>query len=182
LRLAGRALIKRQTFPGCRIVKTTTSTRSSDSPINHRRSSFAVEWLWSSAISTNGSSNAVIPSSKLTRCLRRLEAAFVSSQSNRINSMYRKARPSSNSPRTARVHFRCGSRVRSPGLRPPDYSDVFSSLPAERAIRRMTSFHEAIAVAFDGDDLSAVDEAIHQGDHASGVGEDVGPLGKDFVG
>jgi len=46
----------------------------------------------------------------------------------------------------------------------------------------MTSFHEAIAVAFDGDDLSAVDEAIHQGDHASGVGEDVGPLGKDFVG
>ena len=39
-------------------------------------------------------------------------------------------------------------------------------------------FLEAVGLAFDGQDLGIVDEAIDQGDDAGGVGEDLTPLGE----
>jgi len=43
-------------------------------------------------------------------------------------------------------------------------------------------FLGAVGAAFDDDDLGAVDQAIDQGDHAGGVGEDLLPLGEGAVG
>ena len=41
---------------------------------------------------------------------------------------------------------------------------------------------EAVGIAFDGDDLGVVDEAVDQRDDAGGVGKDLPPLGKGAVG
>ena len=41
---------------------------------------------------------------------------------------------------------------------------------------------KSIAVAFQGDEFGAVDEAVDEGDHTSGVGEDVVPFPERFVG
>ena len=37
---------------------------------------------------------------------------------------------------------------------------------------------EAVGLALEGDDLGVADEAVDQGDHAGGVGEDLAPLGR----
>src|SRR5256885_9325508 len=43
-------------------------------------------------------------------------------------------------------------------------------------------FLEAIALALQRDDLSAMHEPVDQSDHASGIGEDLIPFSKHFVG
>jgi len=43
-------------------------------------------------------------------------------------------------------------------------------------------FLEAIALAFEGDDLGAVQQAIDEGDHAGGVGEHLVPFAEGLVG
>lgn len=41
---------------------------------------------------------------------------------------------------------------------------------------------EAIRVRLDGDDLRTVDQAVHQGDNAGGIGEHLAPLREGTVG
>ena len=43
-------------------------------------------------------------------------------------------------------------------------------------------FLQTIGLAFDGDDLGVVDQAIDERDHASSVGKDLAPLGERSVG
>ena len=46
------------------------------------------------------------------------------------------------------------------------------------ALLRLTG---AIRFAVDGEDLGVVDDAVDQGDHAGGIGEDLGPFGERAV-
>ena len=43
-------------------------------------------------------------------------------------------------------------------------------------------FLEAGGLALDGQDLGVVDEAVHEGDDAGGVGEDLAPFGERPIG
>ena len=77
------------TLPGWRIVKTTTSTPTSDSPISQRRSSCDVEWVASGATRVKGSSKAVMASTNAMPCFAKFAAAFRSSHSKRTFGIYR---------------------------------------------------------------------------------------------
>jgi hypothetical protein len=46
----------------------------------------------------------------------------------------------------------------------------------------LLGFFEAVAVDVDGEDLGAMDQPIDEGDDAGGVGEDLIPFSKGFVG
>ena len=43
-------------------------------------------------------------------------------------------------------------------------------------------FLQAVGFAVEFDDLTAMDEAVDDSDHAGGVGENLAPLGKRFIG
>uniref|UniRef100_UPI001FCBCDA7 hypothetical protein n=1 Tax=Rhizobium sp. PDO1-076 TaxID=1125979 RepID=UPI001FCBCDA7 len=46
----------------------------------------------------------------------------------------------------------------------------------------LSRFLEAVAVAFDGDDLAVMQETVDQADDAGGIREDLRPFGKGLVG
>jgi hypothetical protein len=46
----------------------------------------------------------------------------------------------------------------------------------------LLSLFEAVAITVDGEDFGAMHEAVHEGDDAGGVGEDLVPFAECFVG
>ena len=46
----------------------------------------------------------------------------------------------------------------------------------------LACFLGAVGLAFDGDDLGAVDQTVDEGDNAGGVGEDLAPFGEGTIG
>ena len=58
----------------------------------------------------------------------------------------------------------------------------FSASPFGACGGELLGLFETVAIGLDIDDLGAVDEAIDEGDHAGGVGEDLVPFGEGLVG